>query len=183
MYPLQKFVRLSCWHYDFFFWLVKWGSHCYIFKNILVLTVSKVVKLVFQYISKKMQRYTVYYIWKLLYVFRVVPPPIIRSAYNCIYSIWYLSHRYCCLPLLRQAAVTVWQIADAVDTVICAPDDGVEVPPKTCRAVSRYNKLCKVASCWIYIGIFLRCTDPWTLNLVKSVYCSLQHELRQDYKP
>jgi len=33
------------------------------------------------------------YIWKLLYMFRVVPPPIIRSAYNCIYSIWYLSHR------------------------------------------------------------------------------------------
>jgi len=27
------------------------------------------------------------------------PPPIIRSANNCIYSIWYLSHRYCYLPL------------------------------------------------------------------------------------
>jgi hypothetical protein len=39
------------------------------------------------------------YIWKLLYMFRVVLPPIIRSAYNCIYSIWYLSHRYCYLPL------------------------------------------------------------------------------------
>jgi len=31
------------------------------------------------------------YIWKLLYMFRVVSPPIIKSAYNCIYSIWYLS--------------------------------------------------------------------------------------------
>jgi len=39
------------------------------------------------------------YTWKLLYMFRVVPPPIIKSAYNCIYSIWYLSHRYCYLPL------------------------------------------------------------------------------------
>jgi hypothetical protein len=39
------------------------------------------------------------YIWKLLYMFRVVPPSIIRSAYNCIYSFWYLSHRYCYLPL------------------------------------------------------------------------------------
>jgi len=29
----------------------------------------------------------------------------------------------------------------------------VEVPPETCRAVSRYNKLCKLASCWMYIGI------------------------------
>ena len=39
------------------------------------------------------------YIWKLLYIFPVVPPLIIRSAYKCIYSIWYLSHRYCYLPL------------------------------------------------------------------------------------
>jgi len=46
-----------------------------------------------------MQRYTVYFIWKLLYMFRVVPSPIIRSANNCVYSTWYLSHRYCYLPL------------------------------------------------------------------------------------
>jgi hypothetical protein len=40
------------------------------------------------------------YIWKLLYMFPVVLPPIIGSAYNCIYSIWYLSqHRYFYLPL------------------------------------------------------------------------------------
>jgi len=31
-----------------------------------------------------MQHYTVYFIWKLLYMFRVVPPPIIRSAYDCV---------------------------------------------------------------------------------------------------
>ena len=43
--------------------------------------------------------YTVYFSWKLLYMFRMVPPAIIRSANNCIYSIWYLSHRYCYLPL------------------------------------------------------------------------------------
>jgi hypothetical protein len=59
----------------------------------LTFMVPCVVK-IFQYISNKMQRYTVYFIWKLLYVFRVVPPPIIRSANNCIYSIWCLSHRY-----------------------------------------------------------------------------------------
>jgi len=40
-----------------------------------------------------MQLYTVYFICKLLYMFRVVPLPIIRSANNCIYSIWYLSRR------------------------------------------------------------------------------------------
>ena len=58
-----------------------------------------------------MKRYTVYFIWKLLYMFWVVPPPTIRSAYNCIYSIWYLSDRYCYLP-------------DAVNTAVCTPDDG-----------------------------------------------------------
>jgi len=61
----------------------------------------------FQYISNKKQRYTVYYIWKLFYMFRVVPPPIIRSAYNCIYSIWYLSHRYCYLPLSCSISSTI----------------------------------------------------------------------------
>ena len=37
---------------------------------------------------------------KLLYMFRMVSPPIIRSTHNCIYSIWYLSNHYCYLPLL-----------------------------------------------------------------------------------
>jgi hypothetical protein len=46
-----------------------------------------------------MQRYIVYLICKLFYMFRVVPLPIMSSANNCIYSIWYLSHRYCYLPL------------------------------------------------------------------------------------
>jgi hypothetical protein len=46
-----------------------------------------------------MQRYTVHYISKLLYIFRVIPPLIIRSANNCIYSICYLSYLYCYLPL------------------------------------------------------------------------------------
>jgi hypothetical protein len=36
---------------------------------------------------------------KLLYMLRIVPPPVTRSAYNRICSIWYLSHRNCYLPL------------------------------------------------------------------------------------
>jgi hypothetical protein len=36
----------------------------------------------------------------------------------------------------------------------------VKVPPETCKAVSRYNKLCNVESCWIYIGILLNPTPP-----------------------
>jgi len=46
-----------------------------------------------------MQRYTVYFIWKLLYMFQVVPLPIIRNTNNCVYRIWYLRYRYCYLPL------------------------------------------------------------------------------------
>ena len=37
---------------------------------------------------------------KPLYMFRVVSPLIIRSIHNCTYSTWYLSNRYCYLPLL-----------------------------------------------------------------------------------
>ena len=55
---------------------------------------------IFQYIYPTRCNFKQFiYIWKLLYMFRVVLPPIIRSAYNWMYSIWYLSHRYCNLPL------------------------------------------------------------------------------------
>ena len=36
---------------------------------------------------------------KLLYMFRVVSPPIIGSTHDCIYSTWYLLNRNCYLPL------------------------------------------------------------------------------------
>ena len=39
------------------------------------------------------------YLWKMLYMFRVVCPPIISSTHKCIYSIWHLSDRNCYLPL------------------------------------------------------------------------------------
>jgi hypothetical protein len=82
-------------------------------------------------ITNKMQRYTVYFIFKVLYMFRVVPPPHLQERKQL-----YLQHLVFVTPLLLPAAVTVWQIADAVDTVICAPEDGVVVPPEICRAVS-----------------------------------------------
>jgi hypothetical protein len=63
-------------------------------------------------------------------MFRVVLSPIIRSAYNCIYSMWYLSHRYCYLPLS-------WKSWNRFECAV----GGVT--------------LCNVASCWIYIGILL----------------------------
>jgi hypothetical protein len=51
----------------------------------------------------------------------------------------------------------VWKISDAVDTVVCAHDDGWKYHPKHVEQFSDINKLCNVASCWIYtyIGILL----------------------------
>ena len=43
--------------------------------------------------------YRLLYFCKLLYVFRVVTPPIVRSTYNCNYSIGHWSNRLCYLPL------------------------------------------------------------------------------------
>jgi hypothetical protein len=51
----------------------------------------------------------------------------------------------------------VCQIPDAVDTVVCAPDDGCKYHPKHVEQSIDINILCNVASCWIYtyIGILL----------------------------
>jgi len=50
------------------------------------------------------------YLRKLLYMFRVVSPSIIRSTYNCIYNIWYLSNR-----LLLEAVRNVMTHGDALE--------------------------------------------------------------------
>ena len=47
-----------------------------------------------------MQRYTVYFIWKLLYMYRVVAPPIIKSAKQL-----YLQHLVFVTPLLLSVAI------------------------------------------------------------------------------
>jgi hypothetical protein len=66
---------------------------------------------IFRYISNKMQRYTVYlYLETALHVLGGTSP-IIRSAINCIYSIWHLSHRYCYLPLSVGTVLSVLWVA------------------------------------------------------------------------
>ena len=42
---------------------------------------------------------------------------------------------------------------DAADTVVCAPDDGWRYHPKHVEQFPEINKLCNVASCWIYVRI------------------------------
>jgi hypothetical protein len=82
-------------------------------------------------------------------MFRVVLAPIIRSAYNCIYSIWYLSHPYCYLTLS-------WKSRNRFECAVGGgPDDGCKYHPKHVEKFPDVNKLCNVASCWIYIGILL----------------------------
>jgi hypothetical protein len=44
---------------------------------------------------------------------------------------------------------------DAVDTVVCAPDDGWKYHPYHVEQFPDINKLCNVAPCSIYIGILL----------------------------
>jgi len=67
--------------------------------------------------SNEMQFYTVYFIWKLLYMFREVLSPIFRNANNCIYSIWYLSHRKCYLPLSWKS----WNRCECAVGGVCNP--------------------------------------------------------------
>jgi hypothetical protein len=62
-------------------------------------------------------------------------------------------------PRSRQVTVTVWQIPDVVDTVVCAPDDGWRYHPKHVEPFPDISKLCNVASCWIYSRIHNICTS------------------------
>jgi hypothetical protein len=66
----------------------------------------------------------------------------------------------------------VLQIPDAVDTVVCARNVGWGYHPKHVEQFPDINKLCNVASCWIYIGIYLQCKDPRMLNSLQNL---LQH--------
>ena len=70
------------------------------------------------YIQQHATLYTLFISGKLLYVFRVVSPPIISSTHNCIYSIWYLSNRYCYQPLLWMS--WNWFECDVGIVLICS---------------------------------------------------------------
>jgi hypothetical protein len=50
----------------------------------------------------------------------------------------------------------VRQIPDAADTVLFAPDDGWKYHWKHVEQFPDINKLCNIASFWMYIGIILK---------------------------
>jgi hypothetical protein len=71
----------------------------------------------------------------------------------------YLQHLVFVTPLLLPAAIAADSSNGVTNTRCCRYSCmcswwWVEVTPEICRAVSRYNKLCIVASCWIYIGLY-----------------------------
>ena len=90
--------------------------------------------------------YTLLYFCKLLYMFRVVSPPIIRSAYKCNYSIWHWSNRICYLPLSWSSS-NFSTIAEGsrygLTSARCCNYSymytwwWVKIPPEICRAVYR----------------------------------------------
>ena len=62
---------------------------------------------------------------------------------------------------------------DAVDTVVCAPEDGWRNHPKYVEQFPEINKLCNVASCWIYISEYTydaRKPERYTLSLSFTHY-------------
>jgi hypothetical protein len=66
-------------------------------------------------------------------MFWVGTPPIIRSTYNCNYSIWHWSNRLCYLP----QSWSSWNCVPTLHYSYMCSWWWVEFPPKTCRAVYR----------------------------------------------
>ena len=116
----------------------------------------------------------VIYFCEMLYMFQVVPPPIIRSS-NCVYRIGYFYHTFTatCYCRGRVPALTTTETGSSklltkypmLYRKFWASDDGRRNRLKHVEHFTEINKLCNVASCWLYLKIILRCSDPWTSNL------------------
>ena len=108
---------------------------------------------------------------KLLYMFRVVSPPITRSTHNCIYSIWYLSNRYCYLPLLRKS--WNWFECGVGNVLICfgavADRTKTDTTQNMYSSFLEINKLCNVASCWKYIKRILTMHGPLNVKIITHI--------------
>ena len=88
----------------------------------------------FWYISHKMQRYTVYlFLENRSICFGWFLHP--SSGVHKLYLQYLVLVKP--LPQLRQVAVTVWQVPDTVNIVVCAPDDVWRYHPKHVEQFSR----------------------------------------------
>jgi hypothetical protein len=91
-----------------------------------------------------MQRYTVY-----LYLETALHVSGGTSTHRQERIQLYLQHLIFVTPLLLSAAIVeeLEPVPDAVDTVVCAPNDGWKYHPKHVEQFPDINKLCNVASC------------------------------------
>jgi hypothetical protein len=127
---------------------------------------------IFQYISNKMQRYTVY-----LHLETALHVSVGTSTHHRERIQLYLHHLLFVTPLLLPAPIVEelepvwvccgWQIPDAVDTVVCAPGDGWKYHPKHVEQFPNVYKLSNVSSFWIYIGILLGAHYILHINRIK----------------
>ena len=100
-----------------------------------------------------MQRYTIYLLlWNALHVSGGSSAHH-QELKNCTYSI-----RYFVKPSLLPATI----VEELEHIQFWAPDDGRRYRVKRVEHFTEINKLCNVTSCWLYLKIRLRCTDPWT---------------------
>jgi hypothetical protein len=98
-----------------------------------------------------MQRYTVYlYLETLLHVSGDT------LTHHQEHIELYLQLLIFVTPLLRPSAIAEELELEQFHLF----HDGWKYHPKHVEQFPDKNKLCNVASCWIYIGIYLRCTYP-----------------------
>ena len=138
------------------------------FTSAFFLTVSGLCTVsMFQYISNKMQFYTVsLYLETALHVLGGT------STHHQEHTQLYLQHLVLVKLFLLPAAI-MEEMELSISSMIAAGSNNgltstrccryscvcswwwVEVPPKHVEQFPDINKLCKVASCWIYVGIYL----------------------------
>ena len=138
---------------------------------------------VFPSITNKMQRYTIYlFLWKAVHVSggSTAHHQELKTVYTASGT---LSNLYCYLPLSISSttlAVSSKRLTKYRMLYIqfWAPDDRRRNRLKHVEHFTEIYKLCNVASLWLCLEIYLRCTDPWTSNVltcyVDEIFCSLK---------
>jgi hypothetical protein len=139
---------------------------------------------ILQYISNKMQRYTVY-----LHLETTLHISVGTSTHQQERIQLYLQHLVFVTPLLLPAAISwnrfecavggVHQIPDAVDTGVCSPDDVWKYHPQYVEQFPDINKLCNVASCWIYIELLLGAHRFLHINRIRVKCITIPHLVKK----
>jgi hypothetical protein len=90
------------------------------------------------YFQQDATLHTLFISGKLLYLFRVVSPPISRSTHNCICSKWYLSNHYCYLPLLLKS--WIWFECGVGTVLICFGAVATATSPKQIKQFPHHTQ-------------------------------------------